>query len=157
MVQISAGGDVKFQRSHLEDLARELQGFRAKFEPLLARLSSYSTDEATALMSRALEMMDTITNSIKLKDEVGLAAPAWKLPCSCRGWGAEVGGHAHACAESLCMQVGGLLGQCGSARLAFLEPRGMSMLGASQLTSMLYALRLQGMALQLLNGALAQI
>ena len=70
VVQISGGGNVQFQRSHLEELVRDLEAMRAKFEPLLSRLSSYQTDEATALMSRALEMMDTITNTSKLKDEV---------------------------------------------------------------------------------------
>ena len=69
-MQISGGRNVQFQRSHLEDLVRELEAMRAKFEPLLSRLSSYQTDEATALMSRALEMMDTITNTSRLKDEV---------------------------------------------------------------------------------------
>ena len=72
VVQISSGGDVKFQKSYLEDLVRDLQAMRSRCEPILARLASYGTDEAAALMSRALEMMDTITNTVQLKDEVGL-------------------------------------------------------------------------------------
>ena len=72
VVQISSGGDVKFQKSYLEDLVRDLQGLRTRCEPILARLASYNTDEAAALISRALEMSDTITNTVALKDQARL-------------------------------------------------------------------------------------
>ena len=73
VVQISSGADKREKRPYLEDLVRDLLAMRQRCEPILARLASYSTDEAAALMSRALEMMDTITNTQQLKDEVGLA------------------------------------------------------------------------------------
>ena len=110
VVQISGGGDVKFQRSYLEDLVRDLQAMRTRCEPILARLASYNTDEAAALMSRALEMMDTITNTVQLKDEVrrpaqstpdqleGSAGPR-RMPAGCQQ-------HVTCCGARLTQRVG---------------------------------------------------
>lgn len=85
-MSLSAGesqANTESQQQFLKGLVAEMEGFRTKFEPLLAQLSSFDSAEATALMSRSLETLDVINNIINLQDEVttaaGMAMLFWSL------------------------------------------------------------------------------
>lgn len=67
------GATTAAQQQFLREVVTEMEGFRAKFEPLLAQLSSFDNAEAQGLMSRSLETLDVINNIINLQDEVGPA------------------------------------------------------------------------------------
>ena len=71
-MSLSAGGGAnsESQQGYLKELVTEMEGYRTKFEPLLAQLSSFDSPEAQQLMSKALETMDVINNIINLQDEV---------------------------------------------------------------------------------------
>ena len=69
-LSMGEGINTESQQQFLKEVVTEMEGFRAKFEPLLAQLSSFDNAEATSLMSRSLDTLDVINNIISLQDEV---------------------------------------------------------------------------------------
>lgn len=67
----------------LQDLMEESGPCRNGFEGKLSALSQFQTDEANALMTRALTAMDMMNNAIELQNEVSPAAGAmlWEQVC----------------------------------------------------------------------------